>query len=54
MPDSFIKLNFKFNEKFVKVGFGKHRDKFYNLTKDGFILLVMGFTGKNAMLIKIA
>lgn len=53
-PDSFIKLNFKFNEKLVKVGFGERRDKFYELTKDGFILLVMGFTGKNAMSIKIA
>ncbi|MBI0133470.1 Rha family transcriptional regulator [Snodgrassella sp. W8132] len=54
VPDSFIKLNFKFNEKLVKVGFGERRDKFYELTKDGFILLVMGFTGKNAMSIKIA
>ncbi|WP_371751572.1 Rha family transcriptional regulator [Snodgrassella alvi] len=54
VPDSFFKLNFKFNEKLVKVGFGERRDKFYELTKDGFILLVMGFTGKNAMSIKIA
>ena len=54
VPDSFIKLNFKFNEKLVKVGFGERHDKFYELTKDGFILLVMGFTGKNAMSIKIA
>ena len=54
VPDSFIKLNFKFNEKLVKVGFGERRDKFYELTKDGFMLLVMGFTGKNAMSIKIA
>ena len=54
VPDSFIKLNFKFNEKIVKVGFGERHDKVYELTKDGFILLVMGFTGKNAMSIKIA
>ncbi|OOX79316.1 Rha family transcriptional regulator [Snodgrassella alvi] len=54
VPDFFIKLNFKFNEKLVKVGFGERHDKFYELTKDGFMLLVMGFTGKNAMSIKIA
>ena len=40
-------------------GFGKvkgkiRRDPFYNLTRDGFSLLAMGFTGKKALQWKIA
>ena len=56
VPDSFIKLNFKLIGKEVKsnLGNGTYKTNLYELTKDGFILLVMGFTGKNAMSIKIA
>lgn len=54
VPDYFIKLNFKLNEKTVKGGFGERIERVYELTKDGFMLLVMGFTGKAAMQIKIA
>jgi len=33
---------------------GKTKSRAYELTKDGFMLLVMGFTGKAALAIKIA
>lgn len=49
-----IKRNFAFNAVSVKVGFGYREDRSYNLTKDGFMLLVMGFNGKAAMQIKCA
>lgn len=51
---SFFELNFKPKAKQVKTGFGFRETKSYELTKDGFMLLVMGFTGKQAMAIKIA
>ena len=56
VPDYFIKLNFKLIEKEVKSNLGNstYKTNLYELTKDGFMLLVMGFTGKNAMSIKIA
>lgn len=54
VPDYFNKRNFAFNEKTVKVGFGERVERICELTKDGFMLLVMGFTGKQAMQIKIA
>ncbi|MCG7657113.1 Rha family transcriptional regulator [Wielerella bovis] len=50
----FFELNFKPKAKQVKTGFGCRETKSYELTKDGFMLLVMGFTGKAAMQIKIA
>jgi Rha family phage regulatory protein len=56
VPDSFYKLNFKSLEQEVKsnLGIGTYKTKIYELTKNGFMLLVMGFTGKEAMAIKIA
>ena len=56
VPDSFGERNFSSLEKEVKsnLGNGTYKTNLYELTKDGFILLVMGFTGKNAMSIKIA
>ena len=55
VPDYFNKLNFKEIEFLRTNALGKTiRDKAYQLTKDGFMLLVMGFTGKQAMQIKIA
>lgn len=51
---SFFELNFKPKAKQVKTGFGYRETKSYDLTKDGFMLLVMGFTGKRAMAVKIA
>ena len=55
VPDFFGKLNFKPTEKERKNNLGfVIKDKVYELTKNGFMLLVMGFTGKEAMAIKIA
>jgi Rha family phage regulatory protein len=55
VPDFFGKLNFKPTEKQRKNNLGFIlKDKGYELTKNGFMLLVMGFTGKEAMAIKIA
>lgn len=51
---SFFEPNFRLKAKQVKTGFGYRETKSYELTKDGFMLLVMGFTGKQAMAIKIA
>ena len=50
---SFFEPNFRLKAKQVKTGFGYRETKSYELTKDGFMLLVMGFTGKQAMAIKI-
>lgn len=56
MPDFFGKLNFEPLEKKVKsnLGNGYYTTKSYQLTKDGFVFLVMGFTGKDAAAIKVA
>ena len=51
MPDSFSQLNFQAAEYIDAQG--KTRSM-YNMTRDGFVLLVMGFTGKYAMQFKIA
>lgn len=55
VPDFFGKLNFKPTENSYKNNLGFDvTTRVYELTKDGFMLLVMGFTGKQAMQIKIA
>ncbi len=39
----------------IKIGNGAIRkDKAYNITRDGFTIRAMGFTGKKAMQFKIA
>lgn len=51
----FYALNFEEIQNQVDLGLGRARlDRAFNLTKDGFMLLVMGFTGKQAMQFKIA
>ena len=51
----FYALNFEEIQNQVDLGMGRARlDRAFNLTKDGFMLLVMGFTGKQAMQFKIA
>lgn len=53
--DSFRERNFAPSVYSVKTGIGKERTyKCYNLTRDGFIFTVMGFTGKKADLFKEA
>lgn len=48
-PESFFALNFEPKEIEVKTGFGVRKDRAYLLTRDGFSLLVMGFTGAEAV-----
>ncbi|HEM6865074.1 MULTISPECIES: Rha family transcriptional regulator [Providencia] len=49
-PDNFAQLNFEEADFIDKNG---DIQPMYKLSKDGYMLLVMGFTGKAAMLIKI-
>ena len=51
--DEFRKRNFAFTERTAKFGAVTRSDPFYNLTRDGFSLLVMGFTGDKAYKWKI-
>jgi len=51
---SFHALNFEPMEVEVKIGLGKTRkDPAFRMTKDGFALLAMGFTGERALRFKI-
>lgn len=46
---------FQYAESKVLIGNGAERsDPIYHLTRDGFTLLAMGFTGKKALLFKVA
>lgn len=55
ITDDFLSAHFYAHNQRVTFGKGGQRDsKVYRMTKDGFMLLVMGFTGKRAMSIKIA
>lgn len=51
--DDFRQRNFAFTERTAKFGAVTRSDPFYNLTRDGFSLLVMGFTGEKAYKWKI-
>ena len=53
-PENFKLLNFKELEETYTNGIGvQGKRPVFNMTKDGFVLLVMGFTGKKAMEFKI-
>ncbi|MNG72816.1 Phage regulatory protein Rha [compost metagenome] len=55
IPENFSSAHFCAHDQKVSTGKGAQRDsKIYRMTKDGFMLLVMGFTGKKAMAVKIA
>lgn len=55
VPDNWHKRNFAPMQIDRKIGNGATRkDKAYSITRDGFTLLVMGFTGAAAMRFKIA
>lgn len=55
VTDNFSSANFSVHVQKISIGNGAQREsKVYRMTKDGFMLLVMGFTGKRAMDIKIA
>lgn len=51
--DSFKAINFNKAYRTAKFGVATRTEPFYNLTKDGFCLLVMGFTGEKAYKWKI-
>ncbi|KAF1366755.1 Rha family transcriptional regulator [Yokenella regensburgei] len=53
IPQEFTERNFALSSKINKLA-NNRSDPFYRMTKDGFMLLVMGFTGKKAMAVKIA
>lgn len=47
VPDNFSSANFSAHDIEITAGKGARRkSKIYRMTKDGFMLLVMGFTGK--------
>ncbi|APA83277.1 Rha family transcriptional regulator [Francisella tularensis] len=55
IPNDYRERNFALSFKEVVTGNGAIRTyKQYHITKDGFVLLAMGFTGKKAMEFKIA
>lgn len=54
VPEIFIKSNFGVFEYPVRRGFGTEMVKAYLLSKDGFALLTMGYTGEKAMKFKVA
>jgi Rha family phage regulatory protein len=47
-----IDPNFRLKERHTKVGFGTRKDPYYEMDQDGFMLLVMGFTGEKALVFK--
>lgn len=54
VPENYHLRNFAEMVREVEIGSGATRQsKYYELTRDGFALLVMGFTGKRAMAWKI-
>lgn len=53
--DEFASANFSADETLIDIGNGaKRTSKIYEMTKDGFMFLVMGFTGKKAAQVKEA
>ncbi|ALW01262.1 TPA: Rha family transcriptional regulator [Campylobacter jejuni] len=51
--DEFRELNFKLTERTAKFGAVFRSEPYYKITRDGFSLLVMGFTGEKAYKWKI-
>ena len=54
VPEIFGKRNFALSEYAQKNNLGEKRLPMYTMTRDGFTLLVMGYTGKEAMKFKLA
>lgn len=50
----FASANFSAHEEMIQAGPVKRKSKVYEMTKDGFMFLVMGFTGKKAAQVKEA
>jgi len=55
LPQEWCFLNFKESLKIVDMPNGGTREqRYFNITRDGFTLLAMGFTGKKALAFKLA
>lgn len=55
LPDSFDKPNFGEVAREVKIGLGfTRKERYFELTRDAFTLLAMGFTGAQALKFKVA
>ena len=54
LPENWCVLNFKGNDRTVAGGYGERTERYYEITKDGFVLLAMGFTGQKALQFKLA
>lgn len=52
--EKFASANFSAHVQTIQAGAVQRESKYYEMTKDGFIFLVMGFTGEEAALTKIA
>ena len=52
--NKFTSANFSAHVETIQAGAVKRESKFYEMTKDGFMFLVMGFTGKKAAAVKEA
>jgi Rha family phage regulatory protein len=50
----FASANFSAHDEMIQAGPVKRKSKVYEMTKDGFMFLVMGFTGKKAAQVKEA
>lgn len=48
----FMSANFSAHEEIIQAGAVQRASKYYEMTKDGFMFLVMGFTGKEAARVK--
>ena len=46
--DEFMSANFCVHDEFIHAGAVRGKSKLYRMTKDGFMFLVMGLSGKNA------
>ena len=55
LPADWYESNFRLIQTDTDLGLGRTRqDPAYELTRDAFMLLVMGFTGKTALAFKLA
>lgn len=54
LPENWRVLNFQGNDRTVAGGYGERTERYYEITKDGFVLLAMGFTGQKALQFKLA
>lgn len=52
-PTDFFDGNFTVEAYPIKTGFGTRKGKAYSITRDGFVFLAMGFTGKKAAEFKL-